>query len=216
MSLCESAVACVLARKNRVHHSPNSDEAVETDDAPVSCTERAIFSLSFNWQRVVVKHKLWWTRVDVHIICGALPMRRHVKELVSKENVFAVVTMNRGFELRDRRCLTRVCDRPASADDWKAANVEHLWLPTPDFVPPNLPNLKRAVEWMRGHIEARRAAPLAGDDENPPPADEADPLVAAESTSAAASAATRPATIYVHCKAGRGRSAAVVICYLMR
>ena len=108
MSYCEAAIrrVCSVAhRTNRVHvhdavKSGGDDGASGGAAAePPTCAELSIFLLTFGWQSATVRHSLWWSRVDANIICGALPLRRHVRELTERENVRAVVTMNRKHEV---------------------------------------------------------------------------------------------------------------------
>lgn len=72
-------------------------------------------------------------------------------------------------------------------DEW--IGIERVKYPTPDFNPPSLETLKSAV----------------------------DTLVSTTSfTDTRENSVNRKVKYYVHCKAGKGRSAIVVICYMMK
>lgn len=130
-------------------------------------------SLSYN----VVLNKLnlrpWYSRVDDKVIIGALPWISIKNELLEKENVRAVVSMNENFELTWLRRWV------AGPDHWESSNVDFLQLQTQDiFETPSQDKLRIGVDFI---LSAK-----AGD------------------------------SIYVHCKAGRTRSATLVCCYLMK
>lgn len=130
-------------------------------------------SLSYN----VVLNKLnvrpWYNRVDERVLIGALPWISIKDELIEKEKVRGVVSMNENFELA---WLKRWV---ASGDAWTASNVTFLQLQTQDiFETPSQDKLKTGVEFILS-------------------------MRAGES-------------VYVHCKAGRTRSATLVCCYLMK
>lgn len=130
-------------------------------------------SLGYN----IVLNKLnlrpWYNRVDDRVIIGALPWLSIKKELVERENVRGVVSMNENFELT---WLGRwVC----TGDVWRRRNVEFLQLQTQDiFETPSQDKLRIGVDFIMSRQE--------GD------------------------------SVYVHCKAGRTRSATLVCCYLMK
>lgn len=91
-----------------------------------------------------------------------------------------------------------LCPKPRQK--WRALGIEFLQLPTTDiFEAPCQEKLRRGVDFMNEFLPAdQRYAPVTTAD-------------------APHSDATRtPGTVYVHCKAGRTRSATLVGCYLMR
>lgn len=130
-------------------------------------------SLSYN----VILNKLnvrpWFNRVDDRVIIGALPWVSIKNELIEKENVKRVVSMNENFELD---LLQRWF---VNGKHWTNSNVKFLQLQTQDiFEAPTQDKLKSGVDFiMSSHT---------GD------------------------------SVYVHCKAGRTRSATLVCCYLMK
>lgn len=80
--------------------------------------------------------------------------------------------------MTDRILLAR--SRSPSKDDFKKRGINHLHIPTVDFLfAPSVEDLKRGTEFIRDHVE-------------------------------------RGEKVYVHCKAGRGRSTVMVLCYLIR
>lgn len=130
-------------------------------------------SLSYN----VVLNKLnlrpWYNRVDDRVIIGALPWISIKNELIEKENVRGVVSMNENFE------LTWLKRWVANRDHWTNSNVNFLQLQTQDiFETPSQDKLKIGVEFILSSGEGE--------------------------------------SVYVHCKAGRTRSATLVCCYLMK
>eukprot|EP01126_Amoeba_proteus_P024614 TRINITY_DN2474_c0_g1_i8.p1 TRINITY_DN2474_c0_g1~~TRINITY_DN2474_c0_g1_i8.p1 ORF type:complete len:193 (+),score=44.30 TRINITY_DN2474_c0_g1_i8:78-581(+) len=66
---------------------------------------------------------------------------------------------------------------PVTKEVWEAHGIEALHIPTPDFCPPSLSDLREGVEFMERIVNSGKI-------------------------------------VYVHCKAGRGRSVVVTICYL--
>lgn len=128
---------------------------------------RVIFypTLGWNlfWARVLGVWN-WWSRVDDHVILGALPFAFLVKNL-DKEGVRAVVN---------------TCEEYAGpVEQYKQFGMTQLRVPTVDFTPPTIESVEQAVDYMTDHVRQGR-------------------------------------TVYVHCKAGRGRSATVVLCWLMQ
>jgi hypothetical protein len=126
---------------------------------------------------------------------------------------------------------------PAGGREWAAAAVQWLHAPTPDFVCPSVETIDHATEWIHAVIVSLGAGGATAESHQQRDKDDDDDeaaarpaangnagdggggLAAAASHSTAvtaAPAASPPPAVYVHCKAGRGRSAAVVICYLIR
>jgi atypical dual specificity phosphatase len=127
---------------------------------------RLLFYPTLLWNMLLgrwlgVRH--WWDRIDDHVILGALPFASDVPKLAA-EGVRAVVN---------------TCEEYAGpVEQYAAAGIRQLRIPTTDFHPPTLADIERAVEFMR-------------------------------------ESAARGETVYVHCKAGRARSATVVVCWLV-
>ncbi|KDO15934.1 hypothetical protein SPRG_18529 [Saprolegnia parasitica CBS 223.65] len=132
-------------------------------------------SLGYNLAMKVLANRSWWSRIDDHILLGALPLvdRGH-HLLLQREGVAAVVTMNEPFEMRPTRL-----GRPVTPDDWRELGIAQHVAATRDFAPPTLDSLISCVAFVAGHV-------------------------------------ARGETVYVHCKAGRGRSTIVVAAYFMQ
>jgi len=118
-----------------------------------------------------VSSRQWYDRIDDTVLLGALPFKSLTNELVTKEKVKGVVSMNEDYELWfwvNRR------------DDWQKLGVEFLQLSTTDiFESPPQDKLRKGVQFVQKF----------------------------EGTGY---------SVYVHCKAGRTRSATLVGCYLMQ
>ncbi|TNM90638.1 phosphatidylglycerophosphatase and protein-tyrosine phosphatase 1 [Takifugu flavidus] len=128
-------------------------------------------TLAYNVVMEKVSLRRWFDRVDETVILGALPFRSMTRQLVEKENVRGVVTMNEMYETK------YFCN---SAEEWQAAGVEQLRLDTVDLTGvPTLEYLHEGVEFTLKHRE-------------------------------------RGNSVYIHCKAGRSRSATLVAAYLIR
>lgn len=129
-------------------------------------------TLAFNVAMRRVSARKWYNHVDDRLILGALPFRSMTKELVEKEGVKGVVSMNEDYELRWLANAKK---------EWEAVGVQFLQLSTTDiFEAPSQDKLQHGVKFIHA--------------------------VEASSPSGA---------VYVHCKAGRTRSATLVACYLM-
>ena len=128
---------------------------------------RLIFypTLAWNllWTRVFGVWK-WWSRVDDHVVLGALPFPSLVQEL-HQQGVRAIVN---------------TCEEYAGpVREYEQFGMSQLRVPTVDFTPPTLESVDQAVNFMAERIEQGE-------------------------------------TVYVHCKAGRGRSATIVLCWLIQ
>ncbi|XP_060619011.2 phosphatidylglycerophosphatase and protein-tyrosine phosphatase 1 [Anolis sagrei] len=122
-------------------------------------------------ERVPGSQRPWFSRIDHAVLLGALPLRGRCRQLVDKENVRGVVTMNEEYETRFLCC---------SPQEWEAMGVEQLRLSTVDLTGvPSMENLHKGVEFLLKHRE-------------------------------------RGNSVYVHCKAGRFRSATMVAAYLIQ
>ncbi|KAM3625807.1 uncharacterized protein V6R79_017866 [Siganus canaliculatus] len=128
-------------------------------------------TLAYNVVMEKMSSRRWFDRVDDTVILGALPFRSMTRQLVDKEDVRGVITMNEMYETK------YFCN---SREEWHAEGVEQLRLSTVDLTGvPSLENLHRGVEFALQHRE-------------------------------------RGKSVYVHCKAGRSRSATLVAAYLIR
>ena len=118
-------------------------------------------------------HFTWWNRIDSHVILGALPFRGdHAKNIIEKENIKAVVSMNEDYEL---------ALFSNQEPEWKALGVDFLQLATTDiFEAPTQEKLIKGVGFINQVSESHPHS-----------------------------------SVYVHCKAGRTRSATLVACYLI-
>ena len=128
---------------------------------------RLLFWPTLGWNlllaRVMPTRRRWWDRVDRHVILGALPFPPDVQPLY-EAGVRAVVN---------------TCEEYAGpTEEYERLGIEQLRVPTTDFTPPRLADIRRAMAFIAGKAE-------------------------------------RGETVYVHCKAGRARSATVVTCWLM-
>jgi len=128
-------------------------------------------TLAYNVAMERISARRWWDRIDSKVILGALPFRsEYTKQLVEKEKLGGVVSMNEDYELQLFSHQT---------EGWKGLGVKFLQLPTTDiFEAPDQAKLIKGVQFMNEFA----------------PTDQ---------------------SVYVHCKAGRTRSATLVGCYLM-
>lgn len=111
--------------------------------------------------------------IDDYVILGSIPRDEddfiHIKETYG---VNKIMTMNEDWEL------------VAVGDDGTkrtTLGIDRIQLATPDFNPPSLDVIKRAVDILQADREG-------GEIEN---------------------------RYYIHCKAGKGRSAVIVVCYVL-
>ena len=126
---------------------------------------RALFYPTLGWNLLLnrLTARRWWDRVDGNVILGALPFASDVQTLYDS----------------GVRAVVNTCEEYAGpVDEYARLGIEQFRMPTTDFTPPRLADVRRAVAFI-------------------------------------ASKADRGETVYVHCKAGRARSATVVACWLM-
>ncbi|XP_059618722.1 phosphatidylglycerophosphatase and protein-tyrosine phosphatase 1 [Phlebotomus argentipes] len=144
-------------------------------------------TLFYNVFMEKVTTRRWYDRIDNNVILGALPFRSMTQDLMQQENVKAVVSMNEDYE------LTLFSN---NAEMWKSHGVKFLQLPTIDiFECPDQSKLIQGVTFINRFL---------------PPISKIPGLVSPD-----AEASDSPGTVYIHCKAGRTRSATLVGCYLM-
>ncbi|XP_065145576.1 phosphatidylglycerophosphatase and protein-tyrosine phosphatase 1 [Paramisgurnus dabryanus] len=128
-------------------------------------------TLAYNVVMEKISSRQWFNRVDQTVILGALPFKSMTEELVQKEKVRGVITMNEEFETK------YFCN---SAEEWQDAGVEQIRLSTVDLVGvPSLEYIHQGVEFALRHRE-------------------------------------QGTSVYIHCKAGRSRSATIAAAYLIR
>ncbi|CAG9808757.1 unnamed protein product [Chironomus riparius] len=145
-------------------------------------------SLFYNVFMERVSARQWYNRIDENVILGALPFRYMVPELLKKENIKGVVSMNEDYELW---FLSN------NAEQWKDVGVKFLQLPTTDiFESPNQEKLNNGVNFMNSFLTKESK-------------------IKDLSLSHSNNDTNEIGTVYVHCKAGRTRSATLVGCYLM-
>ncbi|XP_017008741.2 phosphatidylglycerophosphatase and protein-tyrosine phosphatase 1 [Drosophila takahashii] len=127
----------------------------------------------------------WYDRIDEHVILGALPFRSQANDLIAQENMKAVVSMNEDYE------LTAFSN---NTEKWNKLGIEFLQLATTDiFESPNQEKLFRGVEFMNKFLPLKQRIGGLSSSQLP----------------------ENVGSVYVHCKAGRTRSATLVGCYLM-
>ncbi|XP_059831937.1 phosphatidylglycerophosphatase and protein-tyrosine phosphatase 1 [Hypanus sabinus] len=127
-------------------------------------------SLGYNVFMSKVFGRHWYDRIDQTVIIGALPFRSLTEELVTKENVRGVITMNEDYETKFF---------VNTAEEWESLGVEQLRLSTVDILGvPKLEDLKKGVDFLTKYRK-------------------------------------KGSCVYVHCKAGRSRSATMVAAYLI-
>ncbi|KAM7363481.1 protein tyrosine phosphatase, mitochondrial 1 [Cochliomyia hominivorax] len=127
----------------------------------------------------------WYDRIDDNVILGALPFRSQANDLIKNENMKAVVSMNEDYE------LTVFSN---NAPKWQLLGVEFLQLATTDiFESPCQDKLFKGVEFINKFLPVNNRIKGLSTTSSP----------------------ENIGTVYVHCKAGRTRSATLVGCYLM-
>ncbi|XP_041969893.1 phosphatidylglycerophosphatase and protein-tyrosine phosphatase 1 [Aricia agestis] len=144
-------------------------------------------TLLYNVVMEKVTSRRWYDRIDDNVILGALPFQGMTKQLIEEENIKGVVSMNETYELKIFS---------NDGEKWRQHGVEFLQLATTDiFEAPDQDKLYEGVRFIN------RFLPLGGKLRSVP-LDEGQGRV-------------EQGTVYVHCKAGRTRSATLVGCYLM-
>nr|SVE75472.1 EOG090X0GSS [Daphnia dolichocephala] len=138
-----------------------------------SILARTLFfpSLGYNILMEKISTRQWYNHVDKHVILGALPLRYKTQELIEKEKINAVVSLNEDYEVR------YLTNQP---EEWEKLGVDNIRFSVVDmFEAPPQKMLSEGVEFINRKI-------------------------------------SNGGVVYVHCKAGRSRSAALVACYLMK
>jgi atypical dual specificity phosphatase len=126
-------------------------------------------TLMYNVFLEYVGLKQWYTRIDDHCVLGAMPMQRNYKHIIEKENIKAILTLNKDHEL----------ELSIPKSEWKSLNIDFLQIGIEDYIGlPELSQIQTGVSFIKKHRDQNQ-------------------------------------TVYVHCKAGRYRSAFFVACYLI-
>jgi len=142
-------------------------------------------TLFYNVCMEKLSSRRWYDRIDDNVILGALPFRSMTNELRQRENVKAVISMNEDYELS---LFSH------NKETWPLYGIEFLQLPTTDiFETPCQKNLLTGVEFINKFLPIQNR--IKSFENNDSKED--------------------IGTVYVHCKAGRTRSATLVGCYLM-
>uniref|UniRef100_U5EYC1 Phosphatidylglycerophosphatase and protein-tyrosine phosphatase 1 n=1 Tax=Corethrella appendiculata TaxID=1370023 RepID=U5EYC1_9DIPT len=144
-------------------------------------------TLFYNVFMEKVSSRRWYDRIDENMILGALPFRAMTEDLIKNENVKGVVSMNEDYELW---LFSNNRDR------WSQYDVKFLQLATTDiFESPCQSKLWEGVKFINQFLpQTRRLKNIV---------------------SSSCVGDISEGTVYVHCKAGRTRSATLVGCYLM-
>ncbi|GBP46998.1 Phosphatidylglycerophosphatase and protein-tyrosine phosphatase 1 [Eumeta japonica] len=143
-------------------------------------------TLLYNVLMEKVTTRRWYDRIDETVILGALPFQNMTRQLIENENLKGVVSMNETYELK-------VFSN--DADKWREHGVEFLQLATTDiFEAPDQDKLYEGVRFINKFLPSNaKLAKFRGNSDSD----------------------VNSGTVYVHCKAGRTRSATLVGCYLM-
>ncbi|MBA0741269.1 hypothetical protein Gogos_014434 [Gossypium gossypioides] len=164
----------------------------------VGAGARALFypTLLYNLVRNKIQSEFrWWDRVDEFILLGAVPFPADVPRLKDL-GVSGVVTLNEPYE-------TLV---PTSL--YHAHNIHHLVIPTRDYLfAPSFADICQAVDFIHGICLLAFIV------------SECSLFLLSSNTFTCfrlyEENASVGKTTYVHCKAGRGRSTTIVLCYLV-
>lgn len=129
------------------------------------------------------------TNVDDTVVMGGAPFRflNYPQKLYDEYNVRGVINLCEEYKGPNK--------------EYEDLGIEELWLPTTDHFEPEFDDLVKAVEFIQSYKDA-----LHGDDEYDEDEEkkETDQLVS-----------KKKGRVYVHCRAGHGRSAAVVFAWLL-
>ncbi|KAF9971028.1 hypothetical protein BGZ73_006095 [Actinomortierella ambigua] len=134
-------------------------------------------------------------------ILGAVPSRNHLAHLSTTYNVRYVINMCAEF--------------PGHLETMKELGIKQCWLPTKDFHTPSTDSLWRGVKYIEDVTAAAAVAASRADIPTENGAEEPSPSSSWSFTSAKDDSSQPKGKIYLHCKAGRGRSASVAICWLV-
>jgi atypical dual specificity phosphatase len=141
-------------------------------------------SLAGTMAKNAVTQKKWWNKIDEHIFLGAIPLKN--KDHIKK----LVDECNIGVVityLEKFETKKGMLSEPVCPEDWKKAGVEHHWVVAKDFKPLSMEQISEGVKLLRESVANAKASKIK------------DP--------------NAKKNVLVHCKAGVGRSATIVICY---
>lgn len=133
----------------------------------------------------------WFHTIEDNLVLGAIPLDNlsHPKVFSEELGVTAVLSVVELFELT----ANNIAGNVVGPDDWKRVDVQHHHVSTPDFMTVSFEKLDEGADFIHDHLRSRRGA--AG---------------------APSSSGKVGGVVYVHCKSGMGRSAQVVVAYLMK
>ncbi|OAD57519.1 Protein-tyrosine phosphatase mitochondrial 1-like protein [Eufriesea mexicana] len=142
-------------------------------------------TLLYNVLMARISSRNWYDRIDETVILGALPFRHMTEQLITKENVKGVVSMNEDYELQ----LFSNTEK-----EWQKHNIKFLQLSVTDiFHSPSQDKLQLGVHFINKFSDVQTEL----------------------NSSDIAEETCHHKSVYVHCKAGRTRSATLVGCYLI-
>ncbi len=127
---------------------------------------KALFAPTFAWNYLlgrILKVRHWWDPIDPQVILGAMPLPSDAQKL---------------YDLGVRGVVNTCEEYPGPTAEYQRLGIEQLRIPTVDFNPPSLDDVRQAVAFMQKTVSSNHK-------------------------------------VYVHCKAGRARSATVAICWLV-
>lgn len=107
-------------------------------------------SLLFNVVMEKATSRNWFDRIDENVLLGALPFRSMGVDLMQKENLKGVISMNESYE------LTVFSN---DAPKWARLGIEFLQLPTTDFGSPSQENLLRGVQFINKFLAKNERIP---------------------------------------------------------
>ena len=99
--------------------------------------------------------------------------------------------------------------------------MEHVWLPVVDHQVPNVTTLERAVDLIREYQQKQQQQQQVVVERDKEEQEGATTTTTSTTTTTTTVASNAPPSlsssprVYVHCRAGHGRSAAVVFCWLL-
>uniref|UniRef100_M4BI18 Tyrosine specific protein phosphatases domain-containing protein n=1 Tax=Hyaloperonospora arabidopsidis (strain Emoy2) TaxID=559515 RepID=M4BI18_HYAAE len=184
-------------------------------------------SLLYNLVLEHEQRRPWWSHIEPRLILGALPLqdKDHLNLLVQREGVKAAVTMNQPEELLPNFLSTpvspgtimdtwqvkemawlismfaSVCFLCYCQAEWASEHVAQCFGSTEDFSSPALNTIEKLVLSKNVVLQSSRVLTLIAHRCVLFLHDQVD---------------VQQNTTYVHCKAGRGRSAVVVVAFLVQ
>jgi len=131
-----------------------------------------IFTIFKNW--INPKKQPWMSDINENIVLGGIPLEnKYYADEFNKRNIDSVLSLIEDFEYKNTFNII-----PVKKETWEKKNINFHSIPTKDFLPLSIQDIKNAVSILKSEINKKKK-------------------------------------IYVHCKAGKGRSAIVVCCYLI-